>query len=93
MYYGSETWCLGQNEVELLKKVESICGVKLIEKKSTKHQIQMLDLDEAIGQLARTNSVRWHGHVLRKNKNNFLRRSFDLRVIGTRKRDRAKKTW
>ena len=43
--------------------------------------------------MARGNRVRWHGHVLRKDKNNFLRRAIDLKVKGTRKRGRPKKTW
>ena len=48
---------------------------------------------ETIDQLAKGNGVRWYGNVLRKDKNNFLRRALDLRVKGTRKRGRPKKTW
>ena len=40
----------------------------------------MLDLSETIDQLATANSVRWHGHVLRKDKNNFLRRVLDFKA-------------
>ena len=64
-----------------------------MDKKSTKHPMQMLDLNETIDQLAKANSIRWHGHVLRKDKNNFLIRALDLRVRGTRKMGRPKKTW
>ena len=35
-----------------------MCGVKLMDKKSTKHPMQMLDLNETIDQLAKANSVR-----------------------------------
>ena len=42
--------------------------------------MQTLDMKETIDQLAKTNSVHWYGHVLRKDKNNFLRRALDLRV-------------
>ena len=52
----------------------------------------MLDFNDTIDQLAKANSVRWYGHVLRKDKNNFLRRALDLKVKGTRKRGRPKKT-
>ena len=38
------------------------------------------------------NSVRWYGHALRKDKNNFLRRALGFKVKGTRKRGRPKKT-
>ena len=44
-------------------------------------------------QLAKTNSVRWYGHVLRKCNSNFLKRALDFRVKGTMKRGRPKKTW
>ena len=63
-----------------------MCRVKLMDKKSTKDQMQMLDLNEAICQLPTANSVRWYGHELKNDKNNFLRRSLDLRVKWTRKR-------
>ena len=73
--------------------VRSICGVKLMDKKSTKDIMQMLNLNEAIDQLAKANNVRWYGHVLRKDKNCFLRRALDFKVRGTGKRGRPKKTW
>ena len=78
----SETWCLGQNEIGICNKIKvkvrCMCGVKLVYNKSTKDVMQMLDLNETIDQLAKANSVRWHGHVLRKDKTNFLRRALDL---------------
>ena len=77
MLYGSETWCLGQNEIGILQiteraMVRSMCGVKLVDKKSTKDLMLLLDLNESMDQLVRANSVRWYGRVLRKDKNNFL---------------------
>ena len=73
--------------------MKNMCGVKLMEKKSTKDRMQMLDLNETIDQLTRDNSVCWYGHVLRKDENNFLRRALDFQVKGTMKRGRPKKTW
>ena len=64
-----------------------------MDKKSTKDLMQMLDLNETIDQLAKVNSVRWYGHVLRKDKNNFMRKALDLKVKGTMIRGRPKKTW
>ena len=71
MLYGNEIWCLGQDEIGILQRTEramvrNMCGVKLVDKKSTKDQMQMLDLCKTIDQLAKANSVRWYGHVLRK---------------------------
>ena len=66
--------------------------MKLMDENLTKDLMQMLDLNETIYQLAKANSVRWYGHVLRKDKNNFLRRTLDFGVKGTRKKGRPKKT-
>ena len=46
MLYGSEAWSLGQNEIGILQRIEgamvrNICGVKLMDKKSTKDVMQM----------------------------------------------------
>ena len=60
--------------------------------KLTKDLMQMLDYKETIDQLAEANSVRWYGHVLRNDKNNFLG-SLDFKVKRTRKRGRPNKTW
>ena len=98
MLYESKTWCLDQNEAGILQRTEramvrNMCGVKLMDKKSTKDLMQMLDLNETMDQLVKANSVRWYGHVLKKDKNNFLRMALDLRVKGTKKIGRPKKTW
>ena len=61
----------------------------LMDMKSIKDLIQMLDMNETIDQLAKANSVRLYGYVLRKDKNNFIRRALDFNVKGTRKRSRA----
>ena len=60
----------------------NMCGVKLMDTESTKDLMQMLDLNETIYQLAKTNGVRWYGHVFRKDKNDFLRRALDYKVKG-----------
>ena len=73
--------------------VRSMCRVKLIDKKWTMDLIQMLNFTEKIDQLARDNSIRCHGQVLRKDGNNFLRRALDFHVKWTSKRGRQKNTW
>ena len=44
-------------------------------------------------QLAKDNGVRWLGHVLKKDKNTFVRRALGLKVRGTGKRRGPNKTW
>ena len=66
-----ETWCLCQNEIGILQiteraKMRAMCGEKLVDKKSTKDLMQLLDLNEIIDQLIKIKCVRWHRHVLRK---------------------------
>ena len=73
--------------------VRNMFGVKLMYRESSRDLMQMLDLNEAIDQLAKANGVRWYGHVLRKDKNNFLRRALDFKVNETMKGGRPKKTW
>ena len=95
MLYGSETWCLGQNEIGILQGTERamvrrMFGVKIVDKKLTKYLMQMLDMNETID-LAKANCVRWYGHALRKYKKNIMRRALDLRVKWTRKWRRQKK--
>ena len=90
MLYGSETWCVSQNEIVILQRTEramvrNICGVKLMDKKSSKDLIQVLHLNEALDQLAKANSVPWYTNVLRKDKKNFLRMVLDHRVKVTMK--------
>ena len=53
MLYGSETWSLGLNEIGILQQTEramvrNMCVVKLMDRKSTKDLIQMLDLNETM---------------------------------------------
>ena len=72
--------------------MRTMYGVKLLDKKWTKDLMQILGLNETIGQLAKANCVHWYGHVLRKDRNNFLRRALDPKVKRTMKRGRPKKT-
>ena len=73
--------------------VRNMCGVKLMDKKSTKDLMQMLDLSGTIDQQAKHSSVRCYGHALSKDKNNFLRRALDFKVNGSMRRGRTKETW
>ena len=76
--YGSEKWCLWENEMAILGRTEramvrAMCGAKLMEKKRTEVLMEMLGLKETVFQMAKANGVRWYrpvlrddGHVLRK---------------------------
>ena len=97
MLYGSETWCLRENEIAILRRTEramvrATCGAKLTEKK-TEDLMEMLGLKETVVQMAKANGVRWYGHVLRRDDGHVLRKALEFEVQGKRKRGRPKKTW
>jgi len=98
MLYGSEAWCLNEKEVAILRRRErtmlrAMCGVKLMDRKSTKDLMNMLGLTASIKMTAKTNALRWFGHVLRTEENNALQVALNFEVLGKRKRGRPKSTW
>ena len=47
----------------------------------------------SMDQLAMSSSVRWYGHVLRREDGDVLRRTLDFEIEGQRKKGRLKRTW
>ena len=67
MLYGSETWCLRESEMGILRRtlrfvVRSMCGVKLVDRKKIEELMKMLGLKETLDRRAKANRVRWYGH-------------------------------
>ena len=91
--YGSETWCLKENEKAILRTERAMCSQKVVDRKTTEKQMDMLGLKETIDRLATANGVRWYGHVLRRDDDSVLRIALNLEVSGKRKRGRPRKTW
>ena len=95
--YGSETWCLKEEELAILRRTEramvrAMCGVKLVERRSTDELMDMLGLHETVDRMARASGVRWYGHVLRREDGNILKDALTFEVSGQRKRGRPKRT-
>ena len=62
--YGSETWCLKENEKVILRRTErammrTMCSQKVVDRKTTEEEMKMLELRETIDWLATANGVRW----------------------------------
>ena len=98
MLYGSETWCLRENEMIILRRTEramvrSMCGVKLVDGKNTEDLMKMLGLMETLDKMAQANGVRWCGHVVRRDEESILKKAMMLQVNGQRNRGRPKQTW
>ena len=88
--YGSETWCQKENEKAILRRMERamvrvMCSQKVVDRKTTEEQMDMLKLKETVHQLASVNGVGWYGHVLRRDDNSVLRVALNLEVSGKRK--------
>ena len=98
MLYGSETWCLRENEAAIMRRTEramvrAMCGVKLADRRNTIELMDMLGLKETVDKMVKANAVRWYGHVLRRENDNILRRAMVFKVNERRKRGRPKRTW
>ena len=65
--------------------VRAMCSQKVVDRKTTKEQMNMLRLKETIDQLATVKGVRWYGHVLRRDDDSVLRVALDLEVRGKKK--------
>ena len=90
MLYGSETWCLRENEMPILRRTEramvrAMCGAKLMEKKRKENLMEMLGLKETGVQMAKANGVRWYRYVLRRDDGHVLRKELEFEVKGKRK--------
>ena len=68
--------------------VRAMCGVQLSDRKGIKDLILMLGLNEIM-----LNSVRWYGHVLRREDGHILRMALNHEVDGQRRKSRLKRTW
>jgi len=99
MLHGSETWPVRkENELALqvqraeMRMVRWMCGVKLQDRVPSKELRGRLELDNIISLLQR-NRLRWYGHVLRQENNDWVKKCMEYEVEGTRPRGRPKKTW
>ena len=71
--------------------MSAVYGQKVVDRKTTEEQMDMLGLNEAIDRLATADGVRWYRYMLRKDDNIVLR--VDREVSDKGKRGRMKKTW
>ena len=98
MVYGAETWNVKTTEEGILRRTEramvrKMCGVKLADKKNTKELMERLSLKETIVEVVKRSSLRWMGHVIRRDKDEPVKRVWNLEIAGKRERGRPKMTW
>jgi len=100
MLYGSETWCLREIEVSILRRTKRAMlresverRAKQMDKKNTDKLIQMLRLSENVENLAKTSSIPCYGHVLRRDEDGASRNVQRFKMKGQKKTGRPRKTW
>jgi len=96
MLHGSETWPIRkENEVALqraeMRMVRWMCDIMIQDRVPSKGLRERLRLDDIILVLQQ-NRLRWYGHVLRKEDNDWVKKCMEYKVEGTRPRGRPKKT-
>ena len=80
MTYGSETWVVRSIQESILRRAEKrmlrmMCGVQLTDGVSTKELMIRLGLDSMIVEVVRQGSLRWLGHVVRKEDDNCVKQA------------------
>jgi len=75
-----------------MRMVRWMCGVKLQDRIPSKGLSERLGLHDIISVLQR-NMLRWYGHMLRKEDNDWVKKCMEYEVEGVRPRGRPKKTW
>jgi len=88
MLHGSETWPVRkENEVALqwaeMRMVRWMCGVKLQDRIPSKVFRERLALGDIISVLQQ-NRLRWYGHVLRKEDNDWVKKCMEYEAGGAR---------
>ena len=84
MLHGSETWPVRKENVVALQRAEMrmvrcMCGIKLKDRLPSKELRERLGVDD-IALVLQQNRLRWYGHVLRKEDDDWVKKRMKLRV-------------
>ena len=97
MLHGSETWPVRKENMVALQRAEMrmvrwMCGVKLKDRLPSKELRERLGVDD-ITLILQQNRLRWYGHVLQKDVDDWVKKCMEYEVEGSRPRGRPKRTW
>ena len=97
MLHGRETWPVRKENAVALQRAEIrmvrwICGVKLKDRLPNKELRERLGIDY-IALVLQQNRLRWYGHVLRKDDDDWVKKCMEYEVEGLRPRGRPNRTW
>jgi len=97
MLQGSESWPVRKENLVALQRAEMImvrwmCGVKLKYILPSKKLRERLGIDD-MALVLQQNRLRWYGHVLRKDDDDWVKKCTQCEDEGPRPRGRPKRTW
>ena len=72
--------------------VRWMCNVKVKDRVLSNDLRERLGIDDRI-LILQQNRLRWYGHVLRKEDNDWVKKCMEYEVEGSRPRGTPKKTW
>ena len=75
-----------------MRMVRWICGVSQREKKTNAELRESMGI-EKISHVMRYSRLRWMGHVLRKEGNDWVKKSMEMTIEESRGMGRLKMTW
>ena len=75
-----------------IRMVRWMCGVKWKDRVSNKELREILGIVD-ITSLLQQNRLRWYGHVLQKEDNDWLKKCMEYEMEGSRPRGSPKRTW
>jgi len=95
--HGSETWPVRKENVVALQRAEMrmvrwMGGVKLKDRLPCTELCERLGIND-IALVLQQNRLRWYGHVLQKDDNDWVKKCMDYEVEGPGPRGRPKRTW
>ena len=70
-----------------------MCGVQLADGMSTKKLMVRLGLDKTIVEGVKQESLRWLGHVVRKEDDDCVKQAWSFEVDGSRGSERSRLAW
>ena len=96
MLHGSETWPVRKENVVALQRADMrkdrwMCGFKQKDRLPSKELRERLGIDD-IALVLQQNRLRWYGHELRKDVDDWVKKCMEYEVEGPRPRGRPKRT-
>jgi len=97
MLHGSETWPVTKENVVAIQRAEMrmvrwMCGIKLKDRLPSKELKERVGID-VIALVLQQNRLRWYGHVLRIEDDDWVKKCMEYEVQGPRPRGKPKRTW